>query len=181
MQIFLISDTHWRHDNIYGFTHTFDGVVRRIRPQFDCAKDADEFMREQWNSLVKPGDHVWHLGDMTMARNAVQQDQFISFVRSLHGYKRLVLGNHDHFPMHVYASAGIQKVVGSHRHAGLIYTHWPVHPSSVATPKVLANVHGHIHAQQLPGKYINVCVEHTNYAPVPIDVVLEIARKKNEA
>lgn len=177
MDIFLISDTHWRHDNIYGFTYrNAAGVFQRVRPQFDCAKDADEFMREQWNSVVKPGDHVWHLGDMTMARNAGQQDQFISFVRSLHGHKRLVLGNHDHFPLHVYASAGIQKIVGSHRHAGLVYTHWPVHPVNIATPKVLANVHGHIHQNVLAGKYINVCVEHTNYAPIPLEDILARAR-----
>lgn len=176
MEIFLISDTHWRHDNMYGFIRE-DGVTR-VRPKFDCAKDADAFMREQWNSVVKSGDHVWHLGDMTMARNADQQDHFIKFVRSLHGYKRLILGNHDHFPMHVYTSAGIQKIKGSHIHAGLIYTHIPVHPTNIGK-KILANVHGHIHERLIDGKYINVCVEHTDYAPIPLDLVLEIARLKN--
>jgi calcineurin-like phosphoesterase family protein len=114
-----------------------------------------------------------------MNRTAEQQDQFIHFMRRLNGHKRLVLGNHDHFPMHVYNSAGIQKIVGSHRHAGLVYSHWPLHPTSIASDKIIANVHGHIHQNDSPpGKYVNVSVERINYTPILLEEVIEIARAR---
>lgn len=170
MTIFLISDTHFGHDNMYKFV-TFDGM--RVRPRWECAKDADTYMAEVWNQTVHPEDHVWHLGDVTMARNVAQQDQFVKFMRTLHGHKRLVLGNHDHFPLHVYTAAGFEKIVGSHRHAGLVYSHWPIHPSSLDSPKIICNVHGHIHERPSPpGKYMNVSVEQINYTPIALDEVL---------
>lgn len=152
----------------------------RVRPRWDCAKDADTHMRDVWNAVVRPEDHVWHLGDVTMARTPAQQSDFIRFIQSLNGHKRLILGNHDHFPMHVYASAGFEKIKSSHQHAGLVYSHIPLHPMSLSK-KVLANVHGHTHAAPAyPGRYINVCVEHTNYQPVPLDDVLAIAHELKE-
>lgn len=175
MNIWLISDTHFRHQNMYGF---LTAAGQRVRPRWDLAEDADAHMMEMWNQIVKPEDHVWHLGDVTMNRTAQQQDQFIGFIRRLHGHKRLVLGNHDHFPIHAYIAAGFDKIVGSHRHAGLIYSHIPLHPDAVGSPKILANVHGHIHERPSPpGKYINVCVEHTNYTPIHLDEVLALARR----
>lgn len=177
MNIWLISDTHFRHANMYRFVQG-DGVTR-VRERFASVEDADEWMAEAWNTDVRPEDHIWHLGDMTMDRTPSQAEGFIHFVRRLNGHKRLVLGNHDHFPIHTYASAGIQKIVASHRHAGLIYSHIPLHPMSVASEKVIACVHGHIHAEDSPpGKYVNVCVERTGYRPIALDEVLRLARQR---
>ena len=59
-----------------------------------------------------------------------------------------------------------------------MYSHIPLHPDSIASEKVLANVHGHIHAQPAPpGKYINVSVEQTDYSPIHIDDVIAAARR----
>lgn len=161
---------------MYGF---LTPTGERVRPRWDRAEDADAYMQEMWNQTVQPGDHVWHLGDVSMNRTAVQQDQFIRFMRSLHGHKRLVLGNHDHFPMYVYTAAGFEKIVSYHRHAGLVYSHVPLHPDGLASPKIIANVHGHIHERPSPpGKYVNVSVEQINYTPISIDEVLAIAKQK---
>jgi calcineurin-like phosphoesterase family protein len=32
------------------------------------------------------------------------------------------------------------------------------------------NMHGHTHLRTLGSPYINVCVEYTSYAPVPLDL-----------
>ena len=58
--IFIISDTHFSHENMYQFFN-YDGT--KMRP-WNRAEDADDFMIEKWNSMVKPNDKVYHLGDV---------------------------------------------------------------------------------------------------------------------
>ena len=59
--IWLISDTHFNHRNILTFKDD-DGNL--IRPNFTNVHDMDEHMVECWNSVVKDGDIVYHLGDV---------------------------------------------------------------------------------------------------------------------
>ncbi len=152
----------------------------------------DEFLIDNHNALVKPQDHYYNLGDCTMARGGkVQQDAFIRTMKRFHGHARLFLGNHDHFPAKVYLEAGFEKLYATWRdEAGILYSHMPVHPTSIGS--ATANVHGHIHSNPSPkpavyvgkdGKvwikpYINVSVEVTNYRPINFD---ELMVKINEA
>ena len=178
MQIWIISDTHFGHENIYKFLCA--DKVTRIRHRFRDVTEGDAFMCQRWCELVKPEDHVWHLGDVTMERSSNAKQWFVNKIRSLPGHKRLVLGNHDHLGMDVYRDAGFQKIKGSHRFERLLMTHFPIHPSSIG-PNVLANVHGHIHQNPSPpGKYINVSVEVTNYEPVPLEELIKRAKKLTE-
>ena len=182
MQIWLTSDHHFGHHNIYSFTYTDPyGVVRRVRERFQDAHEGDAYMMEAWCRLVKPGDSVWHMGDVTMERSSNAKAWFVNKIRSLPGHKRLVLGNHDHLSMDVYRDAGFQKIKGSHKIDTLLLTHYPLHPSTI--PKwCTAACHGHIHQNDSPpGRYINLCVEKTDYAPVPLEVVKEQAKRLYDA
>ena len=176
-RIWLISDTHFAHENIYKFTWMDPhGVERRIRERFRDALEGDTYMYQRWTELVRPEDHVWHLGDVTMERSSNAKAWFVNRMRSLPGHKRLILGNHDHFTTDVYRDAGFEKIRGSHRIDGLVLSHWPLHPGSISNDRVLANVHGHIHQNPAPpGKYINVSVEQTNYEPILLDEVVAVA------
>lgn len=176
MNIWLISDTHFYHDRMYQFV---DEAGVRVRSQFKDATEGDAYMIEAWNSVVKPEDHVWHLGDVTMLRGTGNVWLLNQMIGQLNGHKRLVLGNHDNFDVRQYRDAGFQKVVGSHRHAGLLYSHIPLHPTSIENPRILANVHGHIHSLAAPpGKYVNVSVEQIGYTPIHLDAVLKLARQR---
>lgn len=161
MKIYVISDTHFHHENMYKFV-TFDGVTR-VRPQFQSAKEADEEMVRRWNAVVNHDDHVWHLGDVTMGKD-------LSLIHALSGMKRLVLGNHDTCDVRAYREAGFQKVMAYRQYRGVILSHIPLHPESLGTK---INVHGHIHERPAYGKqYRNVSVEQIDYTPVLLDSLL---------
>lgn len=162
--IYLTSDTHFSHENI----------IRYCGRPFDNAGEMNEKLIENWNAVVKPGDIVYHLGDVTIgAKGAVGP-----LLARLNGSKRLVVGNHDDIPF--LSRGGWFKKVMMWRvfpEYNMLLTHVPVHESSIHERIVVAggvNVHGHIHNNDSPaGPYKCVCVEHTNYTPVHIEEILK--------
>ena len=95
------------------------------------------------------------------------------------------MGNHDHFPIATYAQA-FEKVYATWRdEKGLLFSHIPLHPSSIGTAK--ANIHGHIHSNPSPAPavwvkddgslsirpYFNISVEVTDYKPLHYDELLQ--------
>tara|TARA_B110000503_G_scaffold79985_1_gene122671 strand:- start:1309 stop:1860 length:552 start_codon:yes stop_codon:yes gene_type:complete len=174
--IWVISDTHFRHANILKFTDSTTGEL--VRPQFTDVDAMDEHMIEQWNSVVKQGDKVYHLGDVVIG----DQEWFKKNWPRLNGSKRLIVGNHDDIPF--LASGGFFKKVSMWRmfpEFGLMLSHVPLHINSLYRyppkgstetfePVAMLNVHGHIHQNPSPeGPYRNVSVEAINYTPVNIE------------
>lgn len=152
MTIWVISDTHFGHENIIGYCG---------RP-FDSAADMDEAMVDRWNSVVKPSDKVYHLGDVAMKKAD------LATVKLLNGKKRLVRGNHDIFDTKDYLAAGFQEVLGVRVLANVLFSHFPVHPDSLG--RFIGNVHGHIHEKPSPaGRYLNVSVERIGYTPITLE------------
>lgn len=161
--IWLVSDTHFFHENI----------IRYAGRPFSSAEEMNEVMIENWNRVVKPGDKVYHLGDVAMG----PREEVPSLLARLKGSKRLIVGNHDDIPW--FCKGGWFKKVLMWRvlpEFNILLTHVPVHESSIHERIVVAggvNVHGHIHEKTSPtGPYRCVCVEHTNYTPVNIEELL---------
>lgn len=48
-------------------------------------------MIDVWNSQVKPGDTVWHIGDFCFGKS----DQMFEILQQLNGQKIFIKGNHD--------------------------------------------------------------------------------------
>jgi len=158
VRIFVISDTHFHHENIYKFV-TQDGATR-VRPEFASAGEGDTEMVRRWNATVGDEDHVYHLGDVTMGNN-------LSLIKELRGHKRLLLGNHDKCDVRRYRDAGFQKVMSYRRFDGFILSHIPLHPDGLGK---LINIHGHIHERHpYNERYRNVSVERINYTPVLLE------------
>ena len=179
--IWITSDNHFGHENIYKFTYTDGyGVEKRVRERFRDAHEGDAYMCQRWCELVQPSDHIYHLGDVTMERSSNAKTWFVNKIRSLPGHKRLVIGNHDHLTMDVYRDAGFEKIKGSHKIDGLLLSHYPLHESTIPH-WAHANVHGHIHQNPAPSiRHINMSVEAWNYEPVPLEVVKEMALRQFE-
>ena len=180
----LVSDTHFMHNNMYKFTMP-DGS--KVRP-WDTAEEGDAIMIERWNSVVNDRDRVFHLGDVAIPRRGLK------ILEQLKGRKALVRGNHDPFKLRDL-SQYFDDVYGSLKKGNLILSHIPIHPGSL--PKwCKCNVHGHLHKtlvmktvrgswvnlwkkESVPDpRYINVCVEHTNYTPINLDEVIAISESR---
>ena len=87
MRTFFTSDSHFGHDNI--IKHC--GRPCRERPFRDSA-EMDRALMDAWNSVVSPGDLVYHLGDFSL-RSPETVDAFLK--KKLNGIKHLIVGNHD--------------------------------------------------------------------------------------
>lgn len=168
--IFVISDTHFNHGNILNFTDR--ETSKPIRP-FQSVHEMNEIMVENWNNTVKPGDKVYHLGDVFFGSEV----HFKALWPRLNGRKRLIVGNHD--PVKFLSSgAFFEKVMLWRKFEHLLFTHVPVHPSVLQenrfSGKQMVNIHGHIHQNKSPeGPYKCVCVEQTYYKPVHIESLVQ--------
>jgi calcineurin-like phosphoesterase family protein len=156
----FISDTHFQHENIIKFNNE----------SFNSVQERDELLIQNWNSVVKPGDKVYHLGDVFFGN----KDRFKSLWPRLVGSKRLIVGNHDDIKF--LSSGGFFQKVGMWRHwkvsknKSLLFTHVPLHPDHIRGD---LNVHGHTHLNGSPkGPYRSVCVELNNYTPVNLEELI---------
>lgn len=82
MKLFT-SDLHFEHRNIVKFTNR--GVETTPEQHTD-------WLIRVWNSQVKEGDLVYHIGDFSFARNLSDTANIINL---LNGQKIFIRGNHD--------------------------------------------------------------------------------------
>lgn len=182
--VWLISDTHFTHRNIIGFTRE-DGTP--LRP-FKSVEEMDEALVENWNSVVKPNDVVYHLGDVVINRSA------LPILGRLNGRKKLIRGNHDIFKTREYLPY-FEEIYGSYKLSNYILTHIPIHPESIAR-WANGNIHGHLHANVVmkevhyrgeysdydtilkvdDSRYTCVSVEQINYTPIHLDDIINTTR-----
>ena len=169
--IFVISDTHFGHKNILNFKNA-EGQSLRV---FEDVDQMNEHMIERWNSVVRPEDKIYHLGDLI-----VKGDDWILLGR-LQGHKRLILGNHDYPNMRLYQPY-FEDIYSTRLLDKLLLSHIPIHPLSLG--KAIANVHGHVHNNVGPdhfGKqYVNVSVEVIDYTPVAWEDLKQLVQERLE-
>lgn len=92
--IFFTSDQHFGHENIIKFCN---------RP-FSSVSEMNTIIIEKYNSVIGPGDTVYHLGDFCF-------DQYPdSYFRRLNGNKVFIKGNHDRKPVFSLNWNGIHDI-----------------------------------------------------------------------
>lgn len=176
--IWVTSDTHFNHVNIAGDKWGPHGR------NFSSVDEMNELMIQRWNEVVRPGDKVYHLGDVVFG---AKEWMDLHWPR-LMGSKRLIVGNHDNIPW--LSSGGWFKKVSMWRDFGehnILMTHVPLNEFSLMRSqrqsdgtkiqRMRLNVHGHIHGKPSPkGPYKCVCVEQTDYRPVHLDELIKLAK-----
>ena len=174
--IFLCSDHHYAHKNILNFTNADGSRVR----DFASVEEMNGAIISRHNSVVRPSDKVYFLGDVTMNTNA----KGLEFLSEMNGEKILIKGNHDLCTAQQYLKY-FKDIRGSYQLAGFILTHIPIHPDSLS--RWAANVHGHLHTNQvqLNGKpdprYLNVSLEQINFTPIALENLVQLVKDRLEA
>ena len=163
--IYYTSDLHLGHKNIIKYEN---------RP-FEDVEEMNQTLIENWNSIVKPEDTVYCLGDFAVKNKDMNLDRIIEIYNSLNGDKHLLIGNHD--------VDWIGKVIDKLDNKPKLYTeikdgddivclmHYPIedwdgkHYGSI-------HLHGHIHGRDiishLPNRF-NVGVDINDYKPVTLE------------
>lgn len=155
-EIFLISDTHFGHHKILEFEESRRELGKTI-------EEHDATLVERWNSVVRPRDTVWHLGDVLFGRHSFK------ILGQLNGIKKLVKGNHDTYNVKNYLHY-FNDVHGCYKMDDFLLSHIPMHESQKYRFK--GNIHGHMHGKSLPDPfYCNVSCEQINFRPVPFYMV----------
>lgn len=171
--IFFSSDFHFGHQKPYNTFLRPDG--RFLRYEFANAEEGDEAMIDRHNKVVKDNDRVYMVGDIVFHKRDLHK------VGRMKGRKVLIKGNHDLLDASDYLQY-FDDIRGIHQFAGMVITHIPIHPASLA--RWGFNVHGHLHWNQVKKldtlgnetdivdpRYFNVSVERINYTPISLEEV----------
>lgn len=166
VNVFITSDTHFGHKKIV----TFTGVHgTKLRP-WDTVEEMNEAMVERWNSVVKPNDKVYHLGDAALGSKS------LGIFRRLNGNNVLIKGNHDMYDAEEYL-AYFRDIRSCHKIDDYLLSHIPIHPGSIERYEK-GNIHGHLHDGRvlldngkIDRRYICASVEHSNFTPIPFEEI----------
>lgn len=158
-----IADLHFYHSSL------LDHMDCR---GFSSVEEMNEYMIEQWNSVVRPNDETVVLGDFSIGKAEETSEIF----RRLHGKIYLVRGNHDRFlddkefkaPRLVWVkdyaemSDNKRKVVLSHY--PIMFYNGQYRRDDKGIPKTYM-LHGHIH-NTMDQKLLNSFIQQTRETQV---------------
>lgn len=170
----VVSDTHFGHDNIVGFCH---------RPE-----DHEQVMIAEWRAVVPEDATVIHLGDLCYKSNA--RFKAITAKELTGARKFLIQGNHDRQRFSYYRDCGFRllKSPFAIRYAGweVSFSHYPW-DAEVDGPidGSKLRLHGHIHNNgysrdsfvPFVKHHVNLSAEQTKYRPVNLGLLLDAVLK----
>jgi calcineurin-like phosphoesterase family protein len=195
--VWFTSDPHWGHSwgaHLRGFGNG--------GPQDREAHDAT--LLENFQSMVKPGDQVWWLGDLSMGR----PEYALEMTSLITGHHHLILGNHDEANplfrdsykhqrryMEVFESVqtharrrvnGHEVLLSHFPYAGLDgddHTDMPRYTQYRLPNEGRWLLHGHTHNkdQRVHGKQLHVGLDAWGMRPVSLDYIQKNVIKQEEA
>lgn len=155
-KIYVIGDTHFGHKLIADFRG------------FDSIEEHDEAMIDNWNSVARKRDTVWHLGDVAFGQKGLK------CLDNCNGVKKLVMGNHDKLTTRAYLRY-FNKIYGTVKFKNVVMSHVPIHPNELCY-RWEFNCHGHIHHKERlidDPRYMCVNADIIGLKPILFDEVVE--------
>lgn len=137
---YYIADCHFGHANVLRFDN---------RP-FRNAEEMERVMIDNWNSVVRPDDTVYILGDFCWGKT----NEWLRIVKLLKGNKVLIQGNHDlkQYPTQLrneFADIKDYKEIVDNGHSSegrkVILSHYPMPFYKHANNHKYFMLHGHVH------------------------------------
>jgi len=170
MNTYLISDTHFKHENMRTY----------------CQRPANftEQIIQNWHSIVKPEDTIIHLGDVGIGK----KEDWEWIMPTLPGNKILIRGNHDDQRSCAWwMEHGFNFACDGIIYRGMWLTH---RPSTSLADGTQLNIHGHLHniwhgfkpdgsqATKLHKPFQRLfALEYTDYMPVEFDKFVSHPKK----
>ena len=161
-KIFWTSDTHFYHNNILKYCN---------RP-FESVEAMNEVLVANWNSVIKPDDHIYHLGDVCFGN--VEKWNWCLEPERLNGRFHLIIGNHDLDRLFRPGTMIERFETIEFQHELLIegwtviMNHFPFRSFSDNFDHKIIQLFGHIHSG--PGEFGNVLPEGYELLPNQYDV-----------
>lgn len=162
--IFCSGDLHFSHTNI----------LKYCSRNFTNVHEMNKELTERWNSVVKPNDIVYYLGDFCFGDPR-------PYVEKLNGIIHLIKGNHDkRDDYHKYfASVGYYTEIKIENNLRICCSHYAMrvwNHSHFGWLHCYAHSHG-----KLPGigRSMDVGVDTHNFYPYEVSEIVEILSKKN--
>jgi calcineurin-like phosphoesterase family protein len=161
MADYIISDLHLGHENIIKYCD---------RP-FKSVDEMNNYIINQWNSVVSDEDTVYFLGDLSLR-------EYSKWLLLLKGNIIFIQGNHDKPFFDKYLKSGwksdrVTLVPTSLKIDDVLFIHNPDHIKRAGWV-----VHGHVHNKapfiSYQKKRINVSAEALDYTPVSLDEIFEL-------
>ena len=164
--IFVISDLHLGHANIIRY-------CSRPFPH-DAVEEMDRVLIKNWNYTVKPGQPIFHIGDLCYGPYAKSPSEYL---QRLNGAVSLIRGNHDKG-----VKTAFQKETVVHLGIPFVLVH---DPDDVADTSSGWVIHGHHHNNNLEHypfinfekRRINVSAEVVRYQPVSLSDLCNIIKE----
>ena len=151
-------------------------VMEYCRRPFGDADAMGRAIMAAWTAAVEPDDTILNGGDIALSSALGKTHR--TAIREAPGRKLLVVGNHD-----FNLRSGLLDTAGHDTWTGVlvIETDPPIvmtHVPMGMLPPGWVNLHGHVHNHAPPGDtpHINVCVEHTDYRPLPLGSLVTLAK-----
>ena len=175
-KIWLTSDLHFNHDKDF---------IWKARG-FDSVDEMNKAIISRFNSVVKPEDTVYILGDVMMGS---ENDDGLKLLSALNGNKIIILGNHDtDRRIKAYESLNIPVYFAyrlKYKGYSFYLSHFPTLTSNVddkGLKRCTINLFGHTH--QTNNFFENfdimyhVGVDSHNCYPIELDTIIEDIKKQ---
>jgi calcineurin-like phosphoesterase family protein len=167
-KIYATSDEHYFHAKLLGLQN---------RP-FKTVEEMNEAILEGHNSIVKPEDEVWHLGDFFLGVGT-EFHKIWPILHKLNGKHHLIRGNHDtdakvsflhkdFASIQHYAEISVCKTK-------VVMSHFPMlrwHHSDKGSVMLHGHCHGHL-LYPFKAKIMDVGVDPNGFKPVLIEQVVQ--------
>ena len=169
---FYTADMHLDHEN----------VIRLSKRPFDGVLDMAEKLIDNWNSVVRKSDDVYHLGDFCF-----NSDNFLENITKLNGNLHFLTGNHDKKAINKLIRMkenGNKKLKNVFFHGDmheikdgdnkLVLCHYPIYEWN-GWHKGAIHLHGHCHGNQgasFKDRAYDVGTDCRNYTPVLLEELL---------
>lgn len=154
-RVWLTTDTHFQHRKL---------IEKGFRPA-----DFEAQIIQRWREMVRPHDHIYHLGDVIVGNDTTM----VHILESLPGVKTLIRGNHDKRSRTWYRQNGFVDCVDAVVLQDVFLTH---EPAKVLPFVCTLNIHGHLHDDnhrrheyELQPWHQQLALELTGYRPVLLE------------